>query len=166
LESHVEHPVIHYFHPLSVHKSLPRMLFLVLEIRSLLECCLDREIYPDVCENPEAETLEETARYVLDQLSTFLNLRAATAAGLAEETAEGELLRWRQRFDETLRCFEAAGIRTRPDVAEGWRHYVKNRSEWERRLSTFAAFIGYDWEEVTGDRDLQEAADRPGEDVR
>ena len=31
LESHIEHPLIHYFHPTHVHKSLPRMLFLVLE---------------------------------------------------------------------------------------------------------------------------------------
>ena len=31
LESHVEYPVIHYFHPADVHKSLPRMLFLRLE---------------------------------------------------------------------------------------------------------------------------------------
>src|SRR5688572_7003206 len=28
LESHVEHPVIHYFHPSEVYKSLPRMLFI------------------------------------------------------------------------------------------------------------------------------------------
>ncbi len=31
LESHVEHPIIHYFHPLEVYKGLPRALFVILE---------------------------------------------------------------------------------------------------------------------------------------
>lgn len=165
LESHVEHPVIHYFHPVEVHKSLPRMLFLVLEIRSIMECCLDREAYPDICEHPEAETLEETARYVVHQLSIFLNLRVNTADELPEETPEAELPRWHRRFDQTLRQFADAGVRTRPDVPAGRRQYVKNRLGWERQLGAFAAFTGYDWEEITGDRDLQEAEDQPSEHV-
>ena len=90
LESHIEHPVIHYFHPLEVHKSLPRMLFLVLEIRSVMKCCLDRDAYANIRNHPEAETLEETARYVLRQLSTFLRLRVGTADELPDETPEIE----------------------------------------------------------------------------
>ena len=41
LESHIEHPLIYYFHPPQVHKSLPRMLFLV------LEACA---VVPDACD--------------------------------------------------------------------------------------------------------------------
>ena len=157
LESHVEHPVIHYFHPVEVHKSLPRMLFLVLEIRSVMKCCLDAEVYADICEHPEAETLEKTARFVLRQLSTILRLRVGTADELPAETPEMEFPRWFRRYDQTLGRFAAAGIRIRSDVAAGRRQYVKNRLEWERQLGAFGAFTGYDWEEVTGDRDLQEA---------
>ena len=157
LESHVEHPVIHYFHPVEVHKSLPRMLFLVLEIRSVMKCCLDAEAYADICEHPEAETLEETARFVLRQLSTILRLRVGTADELPAETPEIEFPRWFRRYDQTLRQFAAAGIRIQPDVAAGRRQYVKNRLAWERQLGAFGAFTGYDWEEITGDRDLQEA---------
>lgn len=163
LESHVEHPVIHYFHPVEVHKSLPRMLFLVLEIRSVMRCCLDREVYRDICDHPEAETLEETARYVLRQLGTFLQLRVDTADELPAETPETEFPRWFRRFDETMSRFASIGIRTQADVQAGRRQYVKNRLEWERQLGAFAAFAGYDWEEVTGDRDLQQAEDHPSE---
>ncbi len=159
LESHVEHPVIHFFHPVEVHKSLPRMLFLVLEIRSIMKCCLDPVAYRDICEHPEAETLEETARYVLRQLSTVLNLRVGTADDLPDETPEIEFPRWFRRFDQSMRRLGAVGIRTRADVASGRRQYVKNRLEWERQLGAFAAFNGYDWDEITGDRDLQEAED-------
>ena len=163
LESHVEHPVIHYFHPVEVHKSLPRMLFLVLEIRSIMKCCLDREAYLDICEHPEVETLEETARYVLRQLSASLRLRVGTADDLPDETPEIEFPRWFRRFDQSMRRLAAKGIRTRADVAGGRRQYVKNRLEWERQLGAFAAFSGYDWDEITGDRDLQEAEDHPSE---
>ena len=54
----------------------------------------------------------------------------------------------------------APGIRTQTDVLASRRQYVKNRLEWERQLGAFAAFAGYDWEEITGDRDLQ-AAEEP-----
>ena len=40
---------------------------------------------------------------------------------------------------------------------------MKNRLEWEQQLGAFAAFAGYDWDEITGDRDLQEAEDPPSE---
>ena len=163
LESHVEHPVIHYFHPVEVHKCLPRMLFLVLEIRAVMKCCLDREAYADICAHPEAETLEETARYVLRQLSAFLNLRVGTADELPAETPETEFPRWFRRFDETMRRFAVAGIRTQTDLMASRRRYVKNRLEWEQQLGAFAAFSGYDWDEITGDRDLQEAEDHPSE---
>ena len=163
LESHVEHPVIHYFHPVEIHKSLPRMLFLVLEIRSIMQCCLDRTAYVDIYDHPEAETLEETARYVVRQLGVFLNLRVDTVDELPAETPETEFPRWFRRYDQTLRQFAAAGIRTNPNVAGGRRQYVKNRLAWERALGAFAAFSGYDWDEITGDDDLHEAEDHPSE---
>ena len=165
LESHVEHPVIHYFHPVEVHKSLPRVLFLVLEIRSVMKCCLERGAYLDICEHPEAETLEETARYVLRQLGVFLNLRVGTADELPAETPETEFPRWFRRFDQTMRRLSEVGILTAADEKAGRRQYVKNRLEWERQLGALAAFAGYDWEEITGDRDLQEAEDCPDEPV-
>ena len=165
LESHVEHPVIHYFHPIEVHKSLPRVLFLVLEIRSIMKCCLGRESYANIRMHPEAETLEETARYVLNQLSVFLHLRVGTADELPDETPEIEFPRWFRRFDDTMRRFAAAGVQTQADVAASRRRYVKNRLAWEQQLGAFAAHAGYDWDEITGDRDLQEAEDHPEEPV-
>ena len=57
------------------------------------------------------------------------------------------------------------GIRTQTDVMASRRQYVKNRLEWERQLGAFAAFAGYDWEEITGDRDLQTAEEPVDEPV-
>ena len=58
LESHVEHPVIHYFHPVEVYKSLPRMLFLLLETCAVIRSCLDREEYTEIYNHPEVRNLE------------------------------------------------------------------------------------------------------------
>ena len=139
------------------------MLFLVLEIRSIMKCCLDRETYAAIRTHPEAETLEETSLYVLRQLSGFLHLRVGTVDELPDETPEIEFPRWFRRFDETMRRFEEAGVSTQADVAASRRRYVKNRLAWERQLGAFAAHAGYDWEEITGDRDLQAAEDHPSE---
>jgi hypothetical protein len=160
LESHVEHSVIHYFHPIEVHKSLPRILFLVLETSSVLQSCIDADKYPETCRRPEVRTLEETARYVLHQLVTFLALDQTAAQ--PEEVPVAEPARWRVRYMQSLLRLSAAGIQVREDKEAGLQRYYENRLDWERGLGLFATFLGYDWDEVTGDRDLRHAEDRPG----
>jgi Ion channel len=158
LESHVEHPVIHYFHPIEVHKSLPRILFLVLETSSILQCCVDAEKYPETCRRPEVRTLDETARYVLGQLVVFLGLVGASE--YLEEAPVAEPARWQVRYRQTMMRLSEAGIQVRADSAVGLRRYYENRLYWEKRLGLFSRFLGYDWDEITGDRDLRHAEDQ------
>jgi hypothetical protein len=56
----------------------------------------------------------------------------------------------------TLRA-NFAQARGRGDA--GWEEYRANREEWEEPLLRYARHLGYDWDEITGDRDLQYAAD-------
>ncbi len=162
LESHSEHPIIHYYHPLEVHKSLPRMLFLVFEICAVIQCCLDPKVYPDTCQHPEVRTLAETARNVLRQLVASRGLERR--AEQPEETPVAEPARWRRRYEATRKHLAANGIDVRADVEGGRREYYANRLEWERRLGAFAAYLGYDWEEISGDRDLRDAEEEPAAD--
>lgn len=155
LESHSEHPIIHYFHPVEVHKSLPRMLFLVFENCAVIQCCLEASTYPDVCNHPEVRTLAETGRHVLRQLVISRGLEQREEQ--PEETPDAEPARWRRRYEQTRARLAASGIETRRDVEAGRREYYANRLEWERRLGAFAAYLGYDWEEISGDRDLRDA---------
>ena len=101
----------------------------MLEIRSVMKCCLDREVYVNIRTPPEAETPEETARDVLRQLSTFPHLRVGTADELPDETPEIKFPRWFRRFDDTMRRFKAGGITTQTDVAANRRRDLKNRLE-------------------------------------
>lgn len=54
LETHLEHPVIHYFHPLEVYKGMPRVLFVMLETITILRSCLDPQEYA------ESRTVEDS----------------------------------------------------------------------------------------------------------
>jgi hypothetical protein len=163
-ESHIEHPVLHYFHSVEVYKSLPRALFIMLEACAVIRSCLDAEAYPKLCRHPEVGTLEATARHVLGEFNENLGLDSSRRKSPREEFDESR--RWRQRFQQTLRALEAAGVETRKDAAAGWDEYRANREEWEAPLLRYARHLGYDWDEITGDRDLEYAADEQMEQPR
>ena len=167
LESHIEHPIIHYFHPVEVHKSMPRMLFLELETCAVIHSCLDEESYPQVIRHPEVRTLEASSRHVLGELVASLKLERGRHRGEVtpfDETPFDEAQRWDERYRQTLRQLQSAGIRTRPDTEAGREIYRARREEWEVRLHRFASYLGYDWDEITGDRDLRYAADEQMEE--
>ena len=157
LESHMEHPVIHFFHPVEVHKSFPRVLFLMLEACAIVRACLEADAYEEVTGHPEVRTLEASGRHVLNELSRALALEARKHAG--HETPAEETQRWRRRFERTIRQLQTVGIETRRDTEAGWEDYRTSREEWEAQLRRFAAFLGYDWEEITGDSDPQSATE-------
>jgi hypothetical protein len=160
-ESHAEHPVIHYFHPVAVHKSMPRVFFLILETCAVINSCLDEEEYPETCSHPEVRTLEASGLHVLDQLVVALNLRRSAAEAPADTSH-----RLQRRYRQTLKQLAAAGVKTRRDTGEGWEIYRARREHWETKLRAFADYLGYDWDEVTGDKDLRYATDEETEEAQ
>jgi hypothetical protein len=164
LESHVEHPVIHYFHPLQVYKSLPRMLFLLLESCAVIRSCLDPDEYREIYSHPVVRTLDASTRHVLFELDTSLGLERRRAH--RKETSYEESSRWEGRFKATMRRLRDAGIKTREDLEQSLEEYRARREEWESKLHRFALYLGYDWDEITGDRDLRYAADEEMEEPR
>ncbi|MDX6694662.1 MAG: hypothetical protein QOF02_2265 [Blastocatellia bacterium] len=164
LESHVEHPVIHYFHPLEVYKSLPRVMFLELETCAVIRSCLDRDEYRELCDHPEVRTLEASAFHVLHDLVESLDLERRARRRV--ETHFEEARRWEQRFQQTMQRLSESGIKTSPDRDTAWEHYRRRREDWEAQLHRFSHYLGYDWDEITGDRDLLYAADEAMEEPR
>jgi hypothetical protein len=167
-ESHIDHPVIHYFHPVEVYKGTPRVLFLLLETCAVIRAALDREDNADLRNYPEVRTLDAGVRHVLNELIASLDLerRARPRRPTTEEAEENERRR-RRRDEQTLARLRESGIGVRRDTEQGWVEYRMQREEWESKLRRLAIHLGYDWEEVTGDRDLEYAADEgkaePGE---
>jgi hypothetical protein len=167
LESHIDHPVIHYFHPVEVYKSTPRVLFLLLETCTVIRAALDREQNADLRNYPEVRTLEAGVRHVLSQLVESLDLeRRARPRTPTPEEAEETGRRWRRRYEQTVARLAGDGVKTRDDTEQGWEEYRQQREEWESKLRRLAIHLGYDWDEVTGDRDLEYAADEEKETPR
>jgi hypothetical protein len=164
-ESHIDHPVIHYFHPVEVYKGTPRVLFLLLETCTVIRAALDREQNQDLRDYPEVRTLDAGVRHVLTQLVESLDLerRERPRRPDPQEAAE-DGARWRRRYEQTLARLRESGIGLRSDTEQGWEEYRSQREGWESKLRRLAIHLGYDWEEVTGDRDLEYAADEAKEE--
>ncbi|MDQ3220272.1 MAG: potassium channel family protein [Acidobacteriota bacterium] len=157
LESHLEHPVIHYFHPLEVYKGLPRVLFVMLETITILHSCLDPDEYLEAGDHPSIVLAEISVPFVLDELLTSLEL--GKKAGREFETKAEEATRRRRCFERAVRQLKKAGIKLKADEAEAFADYSARREQWEAKLYWFADFLGYDWDEITGDRNLSDATD-------
>lgn len=157
LESHLEHPVIHYFHPPEVYKGFPRALFVVLETVAILNAHLDEEEYVEAGDHPDVLIAGDNARYVLAELVTSLNLQ--TSATESFEPEAETVRRRRKSFNRSMKHLQNTKIKTRGDIERAFEEYSEDRADWERQLFRFAEFLGYDWDEVTGDRDLDDATD-------
>ena len=156
LESHLEHPVIHFFHPPEVYKSLPRALFVVLELVAILNAHLDEE-YVEAGDHPDVLIAGDNVRYVLAELVTSLDLQTRASEPFESDTET--IRRRRNSFNRTLKSLRKTGIKTRSDIETAFSEYSEDRESWERQLFHFADFLGYDWDEITGDRDLEDATD-------
>lgn len=157
LESHLEYSIIHFFHSREVYKGLPRIIFIVLEAVAILNSMLDEASYVEAGDHPDVLIAGDSARYVLAELLTKLNLEAC-----ANESFEPEnrtLLRHRYCFNRASRRLQKAGIKLRSDLEQAFEEYSADRSFWEKQLYHLSNFLGYDWEEVTGDRSLEDATD-------
>ncbi len=157
LESHLEHPVIHYFHSPEVYRGLPRALFFVLETVAILNAHIDENEYVEAGDHPDVLIAGDNARHVLFELVTSLKLE--THATDAFEPDAETLRRRRKSFNRSLKHLQDAGIKTRSDVEDAFLEYSEDRAAWERQLYHFTYFLGYDWDEVTGDRSLDDATD-------
>ena len=164
LESHVEHPVINYFHPFEVYKGFPRIVFLLLETCAISRTSLDPGQYTELRNYPEVRTLDANARYVLDELVTSLGLERREHRRRDDERPTDEQ-RWRKRYRLNLSRLAEAGIRTREDAEQGYAEYRELRKEWEDKLQRLANYLGYDWDEITGDLDPDYAVNEEKEEL-
>ena len=100
----------------------------------------------------------------MSALAAAVGVGKGTAIAEDEPGREGvptveEPARRHQRYEATLRHLRGAGVRLPADMEAGWREYRHRRHGWELELAGFALYLGYDWDEVTGDADLRLAAE-------
>jgi hypothetical protein len=162
LESHVEHPVINYFHPFEVYKGFPRIVFLLLEICAISRTSLDPGQYSELRNYPEVRTLDANTRYVLGELVASLGLERRERE--RDDKRPADERRWLKRYRLNLSRLAEAGIKTREDAARGFEEYRALRKEWEDKLQRLSNYLGYDWDEITGDLDPDYAVNEEKEE--
>ena len=163
LESHIENPIIHYFHPVEVHQSLARTFFLVLESCTVVRSCLDQEVYADLCDHPSVLILQQTTCQVLHRLTELFDLGAVENApgpgeGLAASRADEA-----PGFEQSLLALAAASMRPCADTVAGRTKYLEIRRGWEGSLRGFAHATGFEWKEVTAGRECAPVDQEKGE---
>ena len=157
LESHLEHPVIHYFHPVEVYKGLPRALFVVLETVAILNAHIDEKEYVEAGDHPDVLIAGDNVRYVLAELVMSLKLEKRVTEPFESELETAK--RQRNSFNRALKRLRHSRIKTHDDTETAFDEYSKDRAKWEKQLYHFADFLGYDWDELTGDHSLEDATD-------
>lgn len=163
MELHIEHPVIAFYHSSAVYKSFPRMLFILLETAALMQSLPSRSEYADAVDSPELNTLAESTPSIVQELVIVLNLQTRLASGDGPIELLPRLQRCFRRAEAT---FQKAGILTETDKQAAFNRYREHRRGWERALFVVSEFLGYDWEEISGDGDLWTAREDESQEVQ
>ena len=153
-EAHIEHPVLHYFHSAAIYKSFPRFLFVLLELTTILDTLIDRQACLELIDSPELEDLRTGTETALKELVVVLNLQETLESSAGPRFP---LRRHQVSCTRALNTLKQAGIPVEADWRSVFEQYSNRRSEWEKALFVASGFLGYEWEELTGDSDLNNA---------
>ncbi len=154
METHIEHPVIHFYHSAAIYKSFPRMLFVMLETAAITRTMLDPEACLEIIDHPDLVLMEESAFTVVKEMLVVLELEAELEQSGGPPESQRRQHRCFQRAASTL---AASQIPLDPQRQASFKAYRDRRSQWEKGLFVLARFLGYDWLELTGDDDLSSA---------
>ncbi len=129
----------------------------MLETVAILNAHLDEKEYIEAGDHPDVLISGDNSRYVLAEL--VISLKLEKRANEPFESEEETLKRRRRCFNRTMKRLQNTKIKTRSNIEQAFLEYTEDRAMWERQLYHFAEFLGYDWDEVTGDRSLEDATD-------
>jgi hypothetical protein len=143
---YTNYPILHYFIASRPEDSLVRLLFVVQDLRLLLDTLLDPERIPSSAGTGERSGLLHATAAVQAGIATTL-LRRPFPGTVDAPSADAQA-RWRERFGEARRRMADSGIAVRsgPDAVE---EYCRQRYEWEPPLRACAEALGEEWAEVT-----------------
>lgn len=130
------YPVLRYFNYRESYYALPRILFTVLELTTLMRSALDREHYADLIDSTAAYEVQDAAFGLMQEL--------------LEQSGRGEALEteraWRERYDTAVQRLADAGVKTHEDDTDGANTYIRLRTEWDRKLRQLATNMLFEWD--------------------
>ncbi|WP_027135340.1 potassium channel family protein [Geminicoccus roseus] len=149
LEAHHAYPALHYFRRREPLFAMARVGLLALDTASLARTALDHERHAAFLRSAPLEALWGSGLRLLEGSRQIVPRRRPEQEGPDGLACSGDdEQRWRQRFEQALRQFQAAGLATTADPASGADRYVALRRQWDADLRSMAAYMALPWPEI------------------
>jgi hypothetical protein len=141
-ESHHFYPMLFFFRFREPYYSVSRTTLTSLDTVSLLKSALDDKEYGWLKESAAVEDLWRAALKELQTLAQDFLPKGEDVDSLPEPKI---VERWRKRYEDAVKRFDAAGIKTKQDGAED---YVALRRQWHQYVYKIAPKFAFDMEEI------------------
>lgn len=142
LESHHAYPVVHYFRFENDLYSLSRIVWLAMDMVTLINTALHPDRYRAFIRSTVVAGLANGGQHLLMELShTFLPPRSF-------KVEQQDELVLRQRYLQAIDRLQQEDIETFPDLEAGVQQYIKMRRRWEPYVMAIAHYMGYRWNQV------------------
>lgn len=139
-ESHDFYPVLHYFRFPQAHYALARIMFLVMDVTSLVCTAVDEEAHPQLVSSSAARGLHVSGHRLLESMTA----RSPNKKPTEEQEPDAEkLVRWREHYRYARTRLEHQGLETRTEAGEA--AYLASRRQWQPFIEVLAAQMAYPW---------------------
>ncbi|HEY9846400.1 MAG TPA: ion channel [Candidatus Caenarcaniphilales bacterium] len=142
LETDHSYPVLHYFRYAEAYYALPRMIFVAMDMVSLIKSALNTQKYSSLIRSAAVAELWGGGLQLLVELSaSFLPKKYRGGKGQSEQA-------WRERYYAAVEQLKHAGIETTLDLEAGAELYLALRRKWGPYIIRLTEYLAYDWSEV------------------
>lgn len=142
LESQNTYSVLLYFRFRQTYYALPRIIYLSMDLVTLIKSALDTEKYRSVVESAAVTELWCGGLHLLEEVCNALLPKARSKMKEQSEQI------WREHYDRAVERLKTEGIQTASDSKASAALYISLRHEWEPYLSKLMNYMEYDRREI------------------
>jgi hypothetical protein len=138
LESNKSYPVLLYFRYPQDYYALPRVLFLTMDLATLINSTLDQEKYRAIIRSAGTTALWYGSKHLLEEIcSTLIPPVRVQSQELRES-------RWRDHYYQALDRLKMEGISITTDPKAGLESYISMRHQWATLLAKLITYMAYE----------------------
>jgi hypothetical protein len=142
LESQNTYSVLLYFRFRQSYYALPRIMYLAMDLATLIQSALNSNKYRSIVESAATAELWCGGLHLLEQVCHALLPNACS-----DERDYNERL-WREHYCTAIKRLQQEGIETNPDLEAGIELYLSLRYEWQPYLCKLIHYMEYDRYEI------------------
>ncbi|MBD2111274.1 MULTISPECIES: potassium channel family protein [Cyanophyceae] len=142
LESNKSYPVLLYFRYSQDYYALPRILYLTMDVATLVGSALDQRKYRSIIRSAGAAELWFGSKHLLEEICHTLLPHIRVPSQELQES------RWREHYYQALERLEMEGISITANPEAGVESYVSMRHQWAESLAKLIKYMAYEPEQI------------------